>query len=37
MAMGVSEYQIKLDQDQLIESIRKAVGGADTNRLPVTA
>jgi two-component system chemotaxis sensor kinase CheA len=27
LAMGVSEYQVKLDQNQLLESIRKAVGG----------
>jgi len=26
LAMGVTEYQVKLDQDQLLESIRKAVG-----------
>jgi len=27
LAMGVSEYQVKLDQNQLLESIRKAVSG----------
>ena len=27
MAAGVSEYQIKLNKDELMESIRKAVGG----------
>jgi two-component system chemotaxis sensor kinase CheA len=27
LAMGVSEYQVKLDQSQLLESIRKAVDG----------
>jgi two-component system chemotaxis sensor kinase CheA len=26
IAMGVTEYQVKLDQDQLLESIRKAIG-----------
>ena len=28
LAMGVSEYQVKLDQNQLLESIGKAVNGA---------
>jgi two-component system chemotaxis sensor kinase CheA len=27
MAVGVTEYQVKLDQDRLVECIRKAVGG----------
>lgn len=26
LAVGVSEYQVKLDQDQLLDSIRKAIG-----------
>jgi two-component system chemotaxis sensor kinase CheA len=26
LSMGVSEYQVKLDQNQLLESIRKAAG-----------
>ena len=29
LAMGLSEYQVKLDQDQLLESIGKALRGAD--------
>jgi two-component system chemotaxis sensor kinase CheA len=29
LAVGVTEYQVKLDQDQLLESIRKAVGSAN--------
>jgi two-component system chemotaxis sensor kinase CheA len=29
LAMGVSEYQVKLDRDQLLESIRKAVSGVE--------
>jgi two-component system chemotaxis sensor kinase CheA len=37
LAMGVSEYQVKLDQDQLLESIRKAVNGISLNQSPVTA
>jgi two-component system chemotaxis sensor kinase CheA len=36
LAMGVSEYQVKLDQTQLLESIRRAVGERNLNR-PVTA
>jgi two-component system chemotaxis sensor kinase CheA len=36
LAMGVSEYQVKLDQSQLLESIGKAVH-ADRRRQPVTA
>jgi two-component system chemotaxis sensor kinase CheA len=35
IAIGVSEYQVKLDQNQLLESIRKAVGGASRNLSPV--
>ena len=35
LAMGVSEYQVKLDQEQLLGSIRKAVGGEPLNRQPV--
>jgi two-component system chemotaxis sensor kinase CheA len=37
LAMGVSEYQVKLDQSQLLESIRKAVGGVDLKQSPVAA
>lgn len=37
LALGFSEYQIKLDQDQLIESIRRAVSGADMGQKPVLA
>jgi two-component system chemotaxis sensor kinase CheA len=36
LAIGVSEYQVKLDQSQLLESIRKAVGGAHFSPSPVT-
>lgn len=36
LALGVSEYQVKLDQNQLLESIRKAVGGAELRLPPVT-
>ena len=37
LAMGVSEYQVKLDQSQLLESIRKAVSGIDLKQSPVAA
>jgi len=37
LAIGVSEYQVKLDQNQLLESIRKAVGGAGLRQPPVAA
>ena len=37
LAVGVSEYQIKLDQDQLLESIRKAVSSKGLRQSPVTA
>jgi len=37
LAIGVSEYQVKLDQSQLIESIRKAVSGVDLRPQPVAA
>jgi two-component system chemotaxis sensor kinase CheA len=37
MAAGVSEYQIKLNKDELMESIRKAVGGKKFKESPVTA
>ena len=37
LAMGVSEYQVKLDQDQLLESIGKALSGTDLRKAPVTA
>ena len=36
MAAGVSEYQIKLNKDELMESIRKAVGGKNLKE-PVMA
>ena len=36
LAVGVSEYQIKLDQDQLLESIRKAVSSKGLRQSPVT-
>jgi two-component system, chemotaxis family, sensor kinase CheA len=37
LAMGLSEYQVKLDQDQLLESIGKALSAADPRKAPVTA
>jgi two-component system chemotaxis sensor kinase CheA len=37
IAMGVSEYQVKLDQDQLLESIGRAVGAVDHRLSPLTA
>ena len=37
LAMGVSEYQVKLDQDQLLESIGKAVNGQGIGQSPVAA
>ncbi len=37
LAIGVSEYQVKLDQSQLLESIRKAVGGVPLQQSPVAA
>jgi two-component system chemotaxis sensor kinase CheA len=37
LAMGVSEYQVKLDQSQLLESIRKAVSGIELKQSPATA
>jgi two-component system chemotaxis sensor kinase CheA len=37
LAMGVSEYQVKLDQSQLLESIRKAVSGIDLKQSLVAA
>jgi two-component system, chemotaxis family, sensor kinase CheA len=36
LAMGLSEYQVKLDQDQLLESIGKALSGIDLRKAPVT-
>jgi hypothetical protein len=33
----VSEYQIKLDQSQLLESIGRAVSGAALKQSPVAA
>jgi two-component system chemotaxis sensor kinase CheA len=37
LAMGVSEYQVKLDQDQLLESIARAIGGTDLKQPAVMA
>jgi two-component system chemotaxis sensor kinase CheA len=37
LAIGVSEYQVKLDQSQLLESIRRAVGGVDLKQPLVAA
>jgi two-component system chemotaxis sensor kinase CheA len=36
LAAGVNEYQIKLNKDELTESIRKAVAGAPRKPAPVT-
>jgi two-component system chemotaxis sensor kinase CheA len=35
-AVGVSDYQVKLDQDQLLECIGKALRETDLRRAPVT-
>jgi two-component system chemotaxis sensor kinase CheA len=37
LAAGVNEYQIKLDQDKLLESINKAVSGVCMHQSPVAA
>ena len=37
LAMGLNEYQVKLDQEQLLESIGKALSGTDLRKAPVTA
>ena len=37
LAMGVSEYQVKLDQNQLLESIGRAVSGEEIGHSPVAA
>lgn len=37
LAIGISEYQVKLDQNQLLESIGKAVGGSSLRHAPVAA
>jgi two-component system chemotaxis sensor kinase CheA len=37
LAAGVSEYQVKLDQNRLLESIRKAISGKDLRQPLVTA
>ena len=37
LAMGVNEYQVKLDRDQLLESIGKALSATDLTNTPVTA
>jgi len=37
LAIGVSEYQVKLDQNQLLESIAKAINGKDLKQQPVAA
>jgi hypothetical protein len=37
LAVGLNEYQVKLDQEQLLESIGKALSGTDLRKAPVTA
>jgi two-component system chemotaxis sensor kinase CheA len=37
LAIGLSEYQVKLDQEQLLESIGKALSGIDLRKSPITA
>ena len=37
LAMGINEYQVKLDQGLLLASIRKAVGNSDRHSPAVTA
>jgi two-component system, chemotaxis family, sensor kinase CheA len=37
LAVGLSEYQVKLDQEQLLQSIGKALSGLDLRKVPVTA
>jgi two-component system chemotaxis sensor kinase CheA len=37
LAVGVTEYQVKLDAEQLLESIRKAVGGTAPRQPPIAA
>jgi two-component system chemotaxis sensor kinase CheA len=37
LAVGVTEYQVKLDPEHLLESIRKAVGGEHFKQSPVMA
>lgn len=37
LAIGVSEYQVKLDQNQLLESIRKAVEAGSLRHAPLAA
>ena len=37
LALGVSEYQVKLDKDQLLESIRRAVGNRAHDQAPLAA
>jgi two-component system, chemotaxis family, sensor kinase CheA len=37
LAMGVTEYQVKLDQNQLIDSIRRAVGERSSKQAPLAA
>lgn len=37
LALGLSEYQVKLDQEQLLDSIGKALSGIDLRKSPVTA
>jgi two-component system chemotaxis sensor kinase CheA len=37
LAVGLNEYQVKLDQEQLLDSIGKALSGIDLRKSPVTA
>jgi two-component system chemotaxis sensor kinase CheA len=37
LAVGLNEYQVKLDQEQLLASIGKALSGIDLRKSPVTA
>jgi two-component system chemotaxis sensor kinase CheA len=37
LAIGLSDYQVKLDQEQLLESIGKALSGTDLRKAPLTA
>ena len=37
ISLGLSDYQVKLDQDQLLESIGKALSGTELRKAPVTA
>jgi two-component system chemotaxis sensor kinase CheA len=37
LSLGLYEYQVKLDQEQLLDSIGKALAGTDLKKAPVTA